>query len=241
MSAPVEIGLMIALGLALIAVAILAAVVPRRVARLVLAENARNERRANVARAALYAASATEVAEIVAPLRAVLDEQSRQVFATREHVTAMTSAEVERMTAALRALIEWLSAFAYAEYARTAVEPAAETTPMADRAVGSRARPSPRAPAVAPPGSAEPLPPAPAQRAAGLTRPAGSSRPAGAPPSPTLRPAPTPGGPPPSGLRAYRSAPTLVSMTAVTPPVARGGASTRTEGEGDNPGGGSAA
>jgi hypothetical protein len=117
------------------------------------------------------------------------------------------------------------------------------TTPMPGRAVASRARVSPRAPAVAPPGSAETPPPEPAQRAAGLTRPAGSTRPPAALASPSAGAAPRRatilGIPPPSGVQ--RSAPTLVSMTAVTPPRARGKASIRMEGEDDHPGGGSAA
>jgi hypothetical protein len=105
---------------------------------------------------------------------------------------------------------------------------APETTPMVDRAVESRARVSPRA--VAPPGSAETLSPEPAQRAAGLTRPAGSSRPPVALVTPSASAAPRRatllGIPPPSGVQ--RSAPTLVSMTAVRAP----------RGEDRKPGGG---
>jgi hypothetical protein len=119
---------------------------------------------------------------------------------------------------------------------------APETTPMPDRTARSRARPSPRALALAPPGSAETLPPEPAQRAAGLTRPAGSSRPPAAPP-PSAGPAPRRatilGIPPPSGVQ--RSAPTLVSMTAVPSPDTRRGPPTPTEKEDEKPGGGSAA
>jgi hypothetical protein len=124
---------------------------------------------------------------------------------------------------------------------RAAVVAAAapETTPMPGRAVASRARPSPRALGLAPPGSAETPPPEPAQRAAGLTRPAGSSRPPVTPPTtpppsagPARRRATILGIPPPSGVQ--RAAPTLVSMTAVTVPEAPRG----TEGEGHSPGGG---
>jgi hypothetical protein len=119
---------------------------------------------------------------------------------------------------------------------------APETTPMPDRTARSRARPSPRALALAPPGSAETLPAEPAQRAAGLTRPAGSSRPpAASPPSagPAPRRATILGIPPPSGVQ--RSAPTLVSMTAVPSPDTRGGRQIPTEKEDEKPGGGSAA
>jgi hypothetical protein len=124
---------------------------------------------------------------------------------------------------------------------RAAVVAAAapETTPMPGRAVASRERVSPLALAFAPPGSAETPPPEPAQRAAGLTRPAGSTRPPVTPPTtpppsagPARRRATILGIPPPSGV--HRSAPTLVSMTAVTAPEAARGA----EGEGHKPGGG---
>jgi hypothetical protein len=216
-----------ALGAALLAIVVLGAVLPRRVAALLAAESARNERRANVGQAALYAASATEVAEIVAPLRALLDEQARQAYAAREHSTASAGAEVERLTRSLRGLVEWLALFASALHAQASAASARapETTRKPDRAPVSRPRPSPHAPAIAPPGSAEPLPPGPAQLAAGLHRPKAS----GAPPS---GPAPLGSGerrrvtvlglaPPTAPRPSALAAPTLHSMPAVKPATAR--------------------
>jgi hypothetical protein len=142
-----------ALVLALGAVVVLALVLPRRVARMVLAEHAKGDTRALAAAAALHAASTAEVAAIVQPLRALLDEQTRQTAAARERAVASTSAEVERITAALRALAEWLAAYCNARYEQIVAETRAlpETERKPDRAPVSRERPSPRRPALQPP------------------------------------------------------------------------------------------
>jgi hypothetical protein len=98
------------------------------------------------------------------------------------HATA--AAEVAPYVASLRGLVEWLAAFAAAQHAQ-AQQPA-------------RATPA-RAQAIAPPGSAVELDPAPAVVAAGFD-------------------------PRPEGHRAPNSAPTLVSMQAApAPPVQRRG------------------
>jgi hypothetical protein len=239
------VALAVALGMALIAVVILALVLPRRVTRLVLAESARQERHAHIAQVALFAASATEVAEIVAPLRVLLDEQSRQVFATREHTAASVAAEVERATWALRGLVEWLALFANAHYAQVvaATQAAPETTRQPDRAPVSRPRASPFMPAVAPPGAAAALPPEPAQRAAGLLRPRAS----GPPQSETApigsgerRRATAVGLAPPEG-RPPGYARTLLSMRAVRSPELRDGPSSTIAKEDENPDSGSTA
>jgi hypothetical protein len=91
--------------------------------------------------------------------------------------------------------------------------------------------------AIAPPGSAEPLSPEPAQLAAGLTRPAATSRPRGATPpsgvttSSERRRATVLGLAPVDPRRAHGSAPTLVSMAAVTPPSPRPAPRVVVEGE----------
>jgi hypothetical protein len=216
-----EIGLGGVLGLALVAVVFLAAVLPRRVARLVSAEYARADTRALAAKAALHAASSAEVAVIVAPLRAMSEDQAR-------------------LTGGLRSLVEWLVAFTNAQYAQAvaAARSAPGATPELDRP--ARARPSPQAPALAPPGSAEPWSPEPAQRAAGLTRPAAPSR----PPPESGRPRATVLGLAPVGTprRVAPSAPTLISMAAVTPPAVRPAPSIAIEGTGEEkPGDGGAA
>jgi hypothetical protein len=96
--------------------------------------------------------------------------------------------------------------------------------------------------AIAPPGSAEPLSPEPAQLAAGLTRPAATSRPRGAT-SPSgvtasseRRRATVIGLAPVGPRRAHASAPTLVSMAAVTPPSPRPAPRVVVEGEPTDPG-----
>jgi hypothetical protein len=233
----VTLALAAALAAALLAVVILAAVVPRRIAVLMAAEGARNERRANIAQAALYAASATEVAEIVAPLRALLDEQARQAYAAREHGATSAAAEVERITRSLRGLVEWLALFASTLHAQASAAGASapETTRKPDRAPASRPRPSPHAPAIAPPGSAEPLPPGPAHLAAGLGRPKSSG-------PPQSGPAPLGGGerrratvlglaPPAAPRRPAPSAPTLLSMPSVAQQTARPAPSIVVDGE----------
>jgi hypothetical protein len=103
---------------------------------------------------------------------------------------ATTAAEAAPLLTWLRGLVEWLAAFAAAQ--RTSA-PAAPTRPQA----------------IAPPGSAVELDPAPAVVAAGL-----GPRPAVKPPSTVTQ-------------RAPSSAPTLVSMQAASPPPAqrRGGTS----------------
>jgi len=183
-----------------------------------LAEHARADTRALAAKAALHAASSAEVAVIVAPLRALLEAQTQHVIAARERTTAAAAGEVERITRALRGLAEWLAAFASAQHglAVAATQAAPETTRQPDRAPLSRARPSPHAPAIAPPGSATVLPPEPAQLAAGLTRP--SARPIEAQPrGMTMIGLAAPSAP----RGAQPSAPTLLSMQAVASPPVR--------------------
>jgi hypothetical protein len=182
------------------------------------------ERRLADAGTALEAAAA-----LVRELRAVLDGLRAAPPAVASEPDPDTRATVEMLPPAT-SVSPGDSEDEEPEELTTVTMRAPETTPMLDRAVRSRARVSPHAPAVAPPGSAETLSPEPAQRAAGLTRPAGSSRPpvalaipsaSAAPRRPTIL-----GIAPPSGVQ--RSAPTLVSMTAVRAP----------RGEDGKPGGG---
>jgi hypothetical protein len=213
-----ELILAIGLGLALAAVVLLAAVVPQRVARMVRAEHARSDTRALAAKAALHAASSAEVAAIVAPLRAMNEEQ-------------------ERIVIGLRGLLGWLAAFSRAQFEKVAGASAEQPERSPDRLEPSHERRAARAPAVAPPGSTEPQHPEPAQRAAGLTRPAGASKARSEGEARrTKGPALAPGAP----WRGPPSAPTLVSMQAITPPAARPAPPVLVEGE-DNSGGGGAA
>jgi hypothetical protein len=185
------------------------------------------ERRLSDAGTALEAA-----AMLVRELRAVLDGLRAAPPAVASEPDPDTRATVEMLRPATSVPPPRDGEDDEPEELTTVTTRAPETTPMADRAVGSRARVSPHAPAVAPPGSAEALSPEPAQRAAGLTRPAGSSRPPVALATPSASASAAPrratllGIPPPSGVQ--RSAPTLVSMTAVRAP----------RGEDGKPGGG---
>ncbi|MFT3769638.1 MAG: hypothetical protein QM820_29735 [Minicystis sp.] len=243
----IEVVMCLCLGLAvaLAAVVYLAVVLPRRFARLMLAEQAKGDARALAAKAALLAASSAEVAVIVQPLRALLEEQTRQALAARELATVAAASEVDRITGTLRALVEWLAAFANARYVQAVAETQAapETKPSPERVPVSRERQSPRVPAIAPPGSVEPKPPEPAHRAAGLTRPAAPTQTPTAPVASGdgerrrgavlgLAPAPAP-------RHALGSAPTLPSLSAVTLMERR--SSSAVEGEGKPPSGGSAA
>jgi hypothetical protein len=88
--------------LALFVAVHLAVGLPRRVARMLAAEQARGEARAMIAKASLHEASRAEVAVIVDALRALLEEQTRRAEEGR--------AEADRMIASLRALVDRLAA-----------------------------------------------------------------------------------------------------------------------------------
>jgi hypothetical protein len=101
-----------------------------------------------------------------------------------------TTAEIAPLVGSLRALVDWLAAFAAAQYAQA-------------QQASARAAPT-RPVAIAPPGSAVEMDPAPAMITAGL-RP----RPAAKPPAPI------------PASRAPGSSPTLVSVQAVPAPNAQ--------------------
>ena len=91
--------------LALLVALHLAVALPRRVARLVAAEQARGDARAMAAKASLHEASRAEVAVIVDALRALLEEEARRADEGRE-----AAAEADRLIASLRGLIDRLAA-----------------------------------------------------------------------------------------------------------------------------------
>jgi hypothetical protein len=174
------------------------------------------ERRLSDAGAALDAATA-----LVRELRAVLDQARAAAPPAPAEPDPDTRATVE---------MPWRAAPPAPGESRDSEEPE-ELTTVATRPV-----------AIAPPGSAEPLSPEPAQLAAGLTRPAATSRPRGATPpsgvttSSERRRATVLGLAPVGPRRAHGSAPTLVSMAAVTPPSPRPAPRVVVEGEPTDPG-----
>ena len=111
------VGLVTALGLMLIAVIALV-ISRRRIERRIARERAENDASALAARAELQERLALDVAAIVAPLRALLEDQAR--------ARAASAADVVQLVASLRLLVEWFAAFASAQYAQAcaSVEPA---------------------------------------------------------------------------------------------------------------------
>ncbi len=99
--------LAVGLGLAVLVVLYLA-LSRRRVARLLATEQAKSSARELAAKAALQERLAADVAVIVAPLRALLEEQAR--------ARAGSAADVAQQVASVRALVEWFAAFTSAQY-----------------------------------------------------------------------------------------------------------------------------
>ena len=194
------------------------------------------ERRLSDAGAALDAATA-----LVRELRGALDQARSAALAAPAEPDPDTRATVEMpWRAAPPAPSEARESKARESKARKseARESEARESEEPEELTTVAARPV----AIAPPGSAEPLSPEPAQLAAGLTRPAATSRPRGAmtPSGGTTgserRRATVLGLAPMDPRRAHASAPTLVSMAAVTPPSPRPAPRVVVEGEPTDPG-----